>query len=166
MKTLAWIFDRFFIVLGAFIGSQIPEFMQQYTQRLGGHVDELSHLLAALKKSVARNHKNIESYIQKFLSNSDTDITLQGEFMQSILLRWQKLSASLHSLVESSVWERPYVFVKNLDSDIFASTVGAYHPGISLTVEGLCYTVVGVLLGSAVYQVLRVVGSAIARSKA
>lgn len=152
LKFLSWLFDRLFVVLGALMGSQVPEFIQQYTQRLGGHVDELSHLLSMMKQSAALSNKSLENYIQKFMSNGDPDFVLQGKFMSSILSRWEQLTHSLYSLMESSIWAKPYVFFVNVDSEIFASTVKSYHPGFALTVEGLLYAALGAVISCSLYH--------------
>lgn len=157
MKLLHFIgtlLDRVFVVLGAFVGSQIPEFMQQYQQRLAGHVDELNHLLSQLRQTAAYSGKSLEQYIQKFTLNSDPDFARQGEFMQGVVNRWQELHQALYHLSESSLWSRPYVFVKELQVDIAHSTLASFQPGMSLTIEGLCYTGIGILIGFTLYQIL------------
>jgi hypothetical protein len=149
---IGWFFDRFFVVLGAFMGSQIPEFMQQYTQRLGGHVDELSHLLKMVKQSAALSNKNMETYIQKFMTQGDPDFVHQGEFMSSLLSRWEQLSNSLARVMESSIWAKPYVFFTNVDGEIFTSTAKSFQSGFALTIEGVVYTAFGAIITLLIYH--------------
>ncbi len=94
--------DRLFVVAGAFIGSQIPQFMQQYTQRLAGNVDALQKLINQLRQIAFFSKKNLEQYIQKFRENLDPDVTQQGDFMQGIVTRWQELHQYLEQLTQSS----------------------------------------------------------------
>ncbi len=154
LRVFGSLIDRLFVVAGAFIGSQVPEFMNQYTQRLSGHVAELDHLLQNLRQAAAFSNKTLEQYIQKFLTNSDPDFSHQGEFMQTMLTRWQDLSLSLQKMTESSMWSRPYVFFNYLNYDIAKSTLASYNPGLSLTIEGLCYTGMGLVIGFLIYQSL------------
>ncbi|CUI16805.1 conserved hypothetical protein [Candidatus Protochlamydia naegleriophila] len=148
------ILDRLFVVMGAFIGSQIPEFMQQYTQRLAGHVSELNHLLDGLRQVAANSGKTLEEYIHKFVINGDPDFVRQGEFMQGMVSRWQELSQALTHLTESSFLGRPFVFFTELNYPIAKAAFAAYQPGLNLTLEGLSYTGIGILTGYFFYQLL------------
>lgn len=155
MKILTFmnsLLDRLCMVLGAFIGSQIPAFMQQYTQRLGGHVAELNRLFDHLQVVAGQSNKTINQYIHKFLSSSDPDFVHQGEFMQNLEMRLQQLNQSLYQLTHSSLWDRPFVFIKDLHYDIAQSTFASFQPSLNITVEGLCYTGIGMIAGYAGYQ--------------
>lgn len=146
--------DRLFIVAGAFIGSQIPQFMQQYTQRLAGNVEALQKLIGQLNHMASLSQKTLEKYIQKFKISEDPDFVQQGDFMQGILNRWEELHEALVHLNQSSIWVRPYYFLKDLQADIAHSTISSFHPGLSLTLEGLCYAGIGMILGWIFYQIL------------
>ena len=157
MKTFSFIgnlIDRLCVVAGAFIGSQIPQFMQQYTQRLAGHVDALQKLINQLHQMAAFSHKNLDQYIQKFKESADPDFIRQGDFMQGIVTRWQELQQALNHLTQSPFWLRPYYFLRDLQSDIAHSTFASFQPGINLTIEGLCYAGGGMILGWALYQLI------------
>lgn len=144
--------DRLCVVAGAFAGSQIPQFMQQYMQRLAGHVEELQRVIDHLNQLAAHSNKTLNQYIYKFLSNSDPDFSRQGEFMQQMLIRWEQLSQALQSIVNSSMWARPYVLLTHLDYDIAHSTLHSFQPGLSLTIEGFYYTGIGLISGFLLYQ--------------
>lgn len=154
IQLIGSLLDRLLVVLGAFAGSQIPEFMQQYTQRLGGHVHELNRLINQLHGLALQSHKTLEQYIHKFLYNSDMDFIQQGEFMNQMLIRWENLDQILYRLNHSSIWERPYVFLTTLQSDIAESTLASFQPGLNLNLEGLSYAIIGMLGGWIFYQIL------------
>ena len=152
LRILNSIMDRLVMLLGAFLGSQIPEFMQQYTQRLSGHAAELSLLVNKLTQMASFSNKTLDQYIDKFLKSSDTDFARQGEFMNDVVLRWRDIHMTLQSLTESSSLERPYYFFKYLNYPITESTFQSFQPGINLSIEGLCYTALGVILAFLFYQ--------------
>lgn len=154
IPSLGSIVDRLCIVAGAFAGSQIPQFMQQYSQRLAGHVSELQQLIDQLRTVAAHSNKSLEEYIQKFLASTDADFAHQGHFMQGMVARWEELNGALLHLMQSSAWTRPLVFMKDLQSDIAHSTFASFQPGINLSVEGLCYAGIGSLMGWAIYQLI------------
>jgi len=146
--------DRLCVVAGAFVGSQIPQFMQQYTQRLAGHVEALQKLIGQLRQIASLSNRSLEQYIQKFKDSSDPDFIHQADFMQGIISRWEELQQALNHLTQSSAWLRPYYFLKDLQPDIAHSTFASYQPGFLLTIEGLCYAGTGMILGWAFYQIV------------
>lgn len=157
MKIFSFIgslIDRLSIVAGAFIGSQVPQFMQQYTQRLAGHVDSLQKLLNQLHQMASFSQKTLNQYIQKFKDSADPDFMRQGDFMQGIVTRWEGLHQALEHLMKSPFWLRPYYFVKDLQPDIARATFDSYQPGFNLTIEGLCYAGGGMILGWALFRMI------------
>ena len=154
IPSLGSLLDRVCVVAGAFVGSQIPEFMQQYVQRLSGHVNELHRLLSQMRQVASYSNKTLEQYIHKFISSPDPDFARQGEFMQGMFYRWEELNQALSHLTHASMWIRPYTFLKELQYDIAQSTLESFQPGLNLNVEGLCYAGLGILIGWAFYQVV------------
>lgn len=150
-------------VVGAFAMSQLPIFMQQYTQRLGGHVEELASLLQLLQQNAALSNKSLEEYIHKFRTNGDPDFALQGEFMSGIAARWHELNTLLDQLTQSTLWAKPFVFFHGFQGSIFHSTLETFQPGINLTAEGLIYAGLGILLALGIYHLLLEGLKAIAR---
>jgi hypothetical protein len=153
-SSIGSILDRLCVVAGAFVGSQIPEFFQQYTQRLSGHVSELHRLLNQMRQVASYSNKTLEQYIHKFISSSDPDFVHQGEFMQGMVSRFDELNQALNYLMQSSMWLKPYVFAKGIQYDIAHATLSSFQPGINLNVEGFCYAVGGILVGWVFYQIL------------
>ncbi len=154
IQMMKSILEGIVAVAGAFVMSQLPIFMQQYMQRLGGHVEELTGLLNSLQQNATLSNKTLAEYIQKFRTNDDPDFALQGEFMSGIATRWQSLKDLLDQLTQSTLWEKPFVFFKGLQGSIFHSTLENFQPGINLTAEGLIYAGVGILLALAIYHLI------------
>lgn len=154
MNFIGSILDRIFVLIGAFLGSQLPQFMEQYIQRLAAHIAELNHLIEKLRGIASLSNKTLEQYIGKFLNSSDSDFTLQGQFMEEMVSRWATLTSSWNQITQSSLWMKPYVFLREMNSSLVESTWKGFQPGISLTVEALCYTLLGAFFGFIIYQIL------------
>jgi hypothetical protein len=149
------ILDRSFAVIGAIVFSQAPEFFQQYTQRLAGHVSELQHHIQLLKNLAKQSGKTIEAYITKFTSNPDPDFAGQGELMKHTLQRWESLHQSLDAMQNGTFYSRPFDFLYYVQSDIVTGTMHNFKPGLSLTTEGALYALLGLLFGYGVYSLIR-----------
>ena len=65
------LFDRLLCVAGAVLFSQVPEFMEQYLQRLGGHLDEARRQLEQLRDVAAQIRVTLEALIANTSANPD-----------------------------------------------------------------------------------------------
>ena len=144
--------DRVLCVLGAVIFSQAPEFMQQYAQRLGGHVDEARRQLRQFQETAAQSGLTLERFITQTSANSDTAVAKLGSVMSRSLTRVDTLESAQSALQNSSIWSRPFVFLQHLDSSIAQSTWAAYQPAVPTTAEGLVYAACGMLTLIAIYH--------------
>lgn len=147
-KTL----DRLFAVGGAFLMCQLPLLMQQYTMVLSGHLAESRRQINMLQHAASLTNKTLQEYIAKFLGQEDLDFVHQGKIMQAMQERYEDLSQAYTSLNQSTVWSKPFVFVKGLDSSVFWDTARDFTPGLTLTVESLVYAMIGLGVGVLVYR--------------
>ena len=72
--------------------------------------------------------------------------------MNDATARLQNLESSQAAIAQSSIWERPFVFMSNLDSEIAQSTWSIYKPAVPTTVEGVMYALVGMAVILALYH--------------
>lgn len=140
------------LILGAVIFFQFPVFMQQYQQQLIGHVHELKWQVDVLGKTAAKSGKSVDEYIKKFVDHPDTDFSNQGEVMQKVQTRWNKLSMALSRLQQASIFTRPFVFLYCIQGDIFKSTAESFELGVIFTMEGLLYALVGMMVAYGLYS--------------
>ncbi len=149
------IIEKLFMAAGAFIGSQIPQFIQQYTQHLAGRIAALQNLVLQLEKMANMSQKTLYEYIQKFKDSIDPDFAQQGLFMEGIVSKNNYLQDVLVQLNQSPFWIKPFNFLKNFESEIGEKTYQMFEPGLTLNIEGICYGVIGLILGWLLYQMLR-----------
>lgn len=165
MKWISAFLDRLFALAGAFLFSQIPFFMQQYAQKLSGHVAELQLQKSALEKIAAASGKTLEQYVQKFYASTDNDFVLQGHFMHDIVQRLHELSEGLTALQQASGWEHPFVFIKVFQMNLGVATYETFKPGFAVTFESGAYMFCGAVAGYLFYQLLRKITLALLPSK-
>lgn len=147
--------DRLFAVAGALLVSQVPLFIQHYTQQLSGHVSELHHQVEIMRATALKSDKTLEQFIQKFLGSSDIDFVRQGEIMQTMVHRLNSLSESFLSLKNATVFTRPFTFLGQVNMDIANSTLQSFSIGIPLNMEGLTYALVGIVIGYLIFLCIR-----------
>jgi hypothetical protein len=153
-KWFYGLFDRVFAVIGAVVLLQAPQFFQQYSQRLSGHIDELKFHINAIQRIADKNGKGILEYIEKFLEQTDHDFISQGKMMQTMLDRHAELTNALLALKSATPFTRPYYFAKNFHLNITQATFQDFQPGLMLTIEGIFYAIFGLVIGVCIYHIL------------
>jgi Protein of unknown function (DUF2937) len=138
--------DRVLCVAGAVFFAQAPEFMQQYLQRLGGHLDEARRQLQQFQRTAESSGLTLDRLITQTGSNSDAAIAKLGGVMTEAVSRVQHLESAQVALEHASLWTRPFVFLKQVDPEIARGTWSFFKPAVPTTAEGLIYAVVGMLL--------------------
>lgn len=144
--------DRALCVLGAVIFSQAPEFMQQYLQRLGGHLDEARRQLQQFRHAAEQSGLTLDRFITQTSANSDTAVARLGGVMSEAVTRVDTLQSAQTALQDASLWARPFVFLRHVDSSIAHATWVIFKPAVPTTVEGLVYALCGMLVFIGIYH--------------
>lgn len=144
--------DRVLCVAGAVLFSQGPEFMQQYLQRLGGHLDEARRHLTTFQQTADQAGLSLDVFISQTAANTDPAVAKLGGVMTDAVERVSSLQSAHDALLQAALWERPFVFLRHLDPGIARATAGIYQPAVPTTAEGLVYAFVGMLLILALYH--------------
>lgn len=145
--------DRILCVAGAVLFSQGPEFMQQYLQRLGGHLDEARRQLATFQTTATQAGLSLDQFVQKTGANADPAVARLGGVMTDAADRVASLQSAHDALLHSALWERPFVFLRHIDAGIARATGNVYQPAVPTTVEGLIYALAGMLCFLALYHI-------------
>ena len=144
--------DRLLCVLGAVLFSQGPEFMQQYQQRLGGHLEEARRHLAIFQQTATQAGLSLDRFIAQTAANADPAVAKLGGVMTGAADRVASLQSAHDALLHASLWERPFVFARHLDLGIARATGAVYQPAVPTTAEGLVYALAGMLVLLALYH--------------
>lgn len=145
------VLDRVLSVLGALVFAQAPEFMQQYLQRLGGHLDEARRQLQQFEQVAAQSGVTLDRLIGQTTASAEPSVARLGHVIQDTVARVDTLTASQTALHDASLWTRPFVFLRYVDLDIARATATAFKPAVPTTLEGLVYALLGVGVMLAIY---------------
>jgi hypothetical protein len=146
--------DRVLCVLGALCFSQAPEFMQQYLQRLGGHLDEARRQLGVFENTAAQSGLSLQQFIQQTGANTDPAVARLGGVMNDAAERVSSLQSAHDALLHSALWERPFIFMRHLDVEIARATGAIFKPAVPTTTEGIAYALTGMLVALALYHLV------------
>lgn len=146
------ILDRILCVFGAVVFSQLPEFMQQYRQRLEGHLDEARLQVEHFRQSAAQSGMSLDQLVAGAAQNPDPAIGRLGGVIQVSVQRADALAAADAALSHASLWTRPFVLLAHVDWGIARATWHIYRPAVPTTVEGFAYAAAGMLLFLGTYH--------------
>ena len=124
-------------VLAGLIGSQAPEFAQQYRQRLGGAVEELNRMIAEFDAEVRAENLTRAEGLSRLETNADPLARERGEDMAEAIDRAKRLSEQLQALTAGGPLTRLYVVARDFDPEIAKSALDAYEPAAPLTLGAL-----------------------------
>jgi Protein of unknown function (DUF2937) len=144
--------DRILCVAGAVLFSQAPEFMQQYLQRLEGHLDEARLTLGRFSEAAAQSGMTLAQLIAGAGQNPSPAMQRIGGVVQGAADRVDQLAAADAALRGASVWTRPFVFARHLDWGIARATWSIYRPAVPTTAEGFLYAGLGIIAVLALYH--------------
>ena len=138
--------------------SQFPEFSQQYIQRLGGAVDELTRVVQEFDADAQALGLTQEEALAQ-LSQGGAFGAERARTMTATMDRQARLSADLAALRDASPFVRATQVNRFTDAEIASRAYAAFKPAVPLTVEGLVFAGVGFVAGlallSAVFALLR-----------
>ena len=133
-------------VLGVVL-SQFPEYAQQYTQRLGGAVDELRIITADFDRGASDAGLSRSEALVRFGSNADSFVAGRGQSMERTFARYERLQQSLARIEGATGWERAAMLPEFVDSDIGRRTLAAFKPAVPVTTEGFVWAGGGFVVG-------------------
>jgi hypothetical protein len=127
--------------------SQFPEYAQQYTQRLGGAVDELRVITEDFDRAAAAGGLDRAAALGRYEASNDDFLAGRGGSMTATFQRYEQLSATLARIQNADPVERFQSLPAYLDTDIGRRTLESYKPAIPVTMEGILYAGGGFILG-------------------
>lgn len=143
-------FRRFALAVGlvfAVLLSQLPEFTQQYRQRLGGAVDEMTAAIAQFDQEASAQSLNRDQGIARLEANSDTLAQQRGESVAATVERRDRLDRQREALATAGPVSQYAVLADGLDRGIARQAFGDYQPAIPTTTGGFVAAGVGLLVG-------------------
>ena len=119
--------------------SQLMEFIQQYRQRLGGHLAEAQY---AFRQTIDGDLPGLNTAARAALA------TPQQE-------RVTELAQAGNALASAGPWELPWKFLWHIDFGVARGTFRDYQPALPLDVVSLSYAAAGMVLGWMAWELIK-----------
>lgn len=132
---------------GALSFSQLPEFTQQYAQRLGGHLDELRLFVDGFDRDAQSVGQSRSQALEALQANPDAFVTKRGDSAAATIDRYEHYQHVHAQLMEAHSVQRIWVFATSFDGDIAQAAWTRFQPALPLTFEGALHAGVGLVIG-------------------
>ncbi|MEL6099959.1 MAG: DUF2937 family protein [Pseudomonadota bacterium] len=143
--------------------SQFPEFSQQYVQRLGGAVDELTQVAADFDNSAQAEGMTRSGALEAMQGNAFVE--RRRADMERTFARLATMRSDLEVLQTGGPFTRAANAARMRDSDVARATFAAYQPAIPLTFDGLIFTCIGLIGGASLIRLVAAVLNTSARRR-
>ncbi len=132
------ILDRIIFTISFIIGVQAPEFIQQYVQRLSGHLNEAKHQLQQFQHIAdLQFNGDLEQLITRYQQNTDISIVQTGDIVLATQERINHFEGHLSQLQQNDYLSRVYHFLFNSNLQMAKETLSAFNLAIPLEVSAL-----------------------------
>jgi len=141
-------------LLGGIVGSQGPEFAQQYRQRLGGAIDELNRVVARFEADAHVGGQSREEALDRLRRDADRLVSRQADAMRANIERRDRLERQRAAFAEAGPFERLAVLVREADPDLARAAYGDFEPAVPVTNEGFVMGLIGFAIGWALTRLI------------
>ena len=135
--------------------SQVPEFAQQYRQRLGGAIDELALIIAHFDEGAARSGYDRAGALALMARNAERLIRDMGADMQRNIERYRRLVEQQQAFTNAGPFGRLVVFVQDFDRPLVENALRDFEPAVPTTIEGVAFTAGGFIFAYLLLHGLR-----------
>jgi hypothetical protein len=124
-------------LIAGVIGSQGPEFAEQYRQRMGGALDEPKRIVAQFDAAAARPGLTTPQAVSRLEQNAEPLAREQGQDVVQMIARADRLEEELEARRSAGPLKRIYVMAKDFDPEIARHTLDNYEPAATLSLEAV-----------------------------
>jgi hypothetical protein len=134
-------------LLFALAGSQLPEFAQQYRQRLGGSIDELNRMIAEFDSEAAGQSLTREQGVDRLKTNADALAQQRGAAIESDVERAARLTRQQEAFKIGGPLTRLASLIENFDPATAAQAIRDYEPAVPISFEAFVVAAVALVIG-------------------
>lgn len=135
------------VVVGGVTAAQLPEYAQQYRQRLGGAADELRSVVERFDADARSEGLSRAEALKKHVENAEELFRKRGAAMVETVARSERLERYRDELAQLSGGTLTASLATRFDPQIARATLEDYAPAIPVTTEGGILAALGAFLG-------------------
>ena len=154
MGAIAKTITGAFAAGGLIAFSQLPEFAQQYSQRLGGAISELRVIVADFDRDAANSQLTRDEALEQMLGSPTKFARDRGVSMNRTITRYYLLSRQRDEMNAADPLLRPLFMLQTPDATLVEGAWGDFKPALPVTAPGAVYGGAGALLAIFIARLL------------
>ncbi|MEW6991474.1 DUF2937 family protein [Colwelliaceae bacterium 6441] len=132
------IIDRCLFTLTFIVGVQLPEFMNQYIQRVSGHLNEAKQQLSQFQSLADLHYQgDITLLVKQYRLNNDPVIVDTATIIEQLMNRVDHLDNHLFHLLTNDYLSNLQQFLFHMDLSMVKATAQHFTLAIPLTINAL-----------------------------
>ena len=152
LRTIALAIGLF----AATIFSQLPEFAQQYRQRLGGAIEELQRIVQRFDTEAGASGLARDRALGLMQMSPDDFVRRRGISEAATMARLERLQRHREVLLADGPLHRFVSFLRYGDAQLTDRTLRDFEPAVPVTWEGFLAAFIGFIFGWGLIRVLAV----------
>ncbi len=158
--------DKIFFTVGAIVFLQLPHFIDQYTQRMGGYAASQQQQIKEYQ-TIADQHfdGDLAAYIKRLTENNDPAIADSAKQIEQRLASTDKIQAELEVYEQQPLWYQVPYFITHMRVDLVQGTAQNFAPGLPINLWAWGYGLVGGVLFSLLFNGAAKLPRAVIRKK-
>ena len=141
-------------VTGGLASSQLPEFAQQYRQRLGGALDEIRQVVEDFDADAARSNLARDQALDSYGRSAEPFLRDRGVSMTGVVRRYERLAEQKARLELARPVFRPLVVMRRPDDRVARGVWTDFEPAVPLNATGVVWAAIGAFAVGALAWVL------------
>jgi hypothetical protein len=139
---------------GAVGFSQVPRFVQEYEQRLGGALQEARRQLDRYEVLALGEAGTVESLSRRLAASADPAVAGLGRAIDEQATRTAELAAHAEALAGAGRFRKPILLLRHHDRELLAATWAKYDYTLTLDVAfAAAGALAGLVLNAAVWGI-------------
>lgn len=145
--------DKICFACGVIVFLQLPHFIDQYTQRIGGYAESKQQQLNQYQSIANRNFNgDLELLIDGFKRSNDAAVRETGRNISLTQTDVMQLQKEITVLNEQSLLKKTLFLTTHLRINLAKGTLRVFQPGVPLNLWALLYGLAGGLLFSLLFN--------------
>ena len=154
MGAIAKTITGAFAAGGLIAFSQIPEFAQQYSQRLGGAIGELRAVVVDFDRDAAKSQLTRDEALEQMTGSPTKFARDRGVSMTRTITRYYMLSRQRDAMNAADPLVRPLFMLQTPDPALMEGAWSDFKPALPVTTPGAIYGGVGALIAMIIARLL------------
>ena len=134
-------------LVSAGLASQVPEFAQQYRQRLGGALDELTAMIQQFDADATQEGTDRNGALDTLMRNAEPIARGRGVAMQRAIVRRDRLADQQRKFETAGSFGRLAAFAQDFDPQLARRAWSDFEPALPATPEGAACAGAGLIGG-------------------